>query len=113
MDGRGQQGRPAAGGLGWFADPEGGAARRARVLAVEDGRRLVWEWWTEEKPGARSVVELTVTADAPGSSRLAVVERPASAPALQASTAVPVRGAAWAWRLAMLQLAVLAGALVG
>lgn len=113
------------GGQAWFADPEGGVARRARVLAVEDGRRLVWEWWSEDDPANRSVVELTVTADAPGASRLAVVERPPAAVDVQARAGAPavgagrtagaaaLRGAAWTWRLAMLQLAVVAGALVG
>ena len=103
---------PHPGGQGWFADPAGGSPRRARVVAVEDGRRLAWEWWSEDDPAQRSLVELTLTEDAPGRSHLAVVERPLATPTLQASTTAAA-GGAWAWRLALLQVLVLTAALVG
>lgn len=89
------------GGSGRFDEP-GQATRHAVVEEVDEGRRLVWRWWTDDG-AAPSRVELTVERVA-GGTRLTVVEAPV-APAASAGGGVrSARAAAWERRLLALEL---------
>jgi uncharacterized protein YndB with AHSA1/START domain len=92
---------PRPGGTGHFLCADG-ERRSARVDDVDDGRRLAFTWWTDDADEPASRVEFVLTPTA-GGTRLVVTESPLTARACAARV-----GSAWAWRLDLLLLTLLA-----
>lgn len=92
---------PRPGGAGHFLGADG-ERRSARVDDVDDGRRLAFTWWADDADEPASRVEFVLTPTT-GGTRLVVTESPLTARACAARV-----DAAWAWRLDLLVLMLLA-----
>lgn len=99
---------PVAGGIVGVRD-DGGALRTGRVVEVDEGRSLVFEWAEVGDAASRSTVTLTVEGDGDGTSRVTVEERRAGGLVACCADA----GSDWDGRLLSLELDVLVAGPLG